>query len=110
MHYLYSSPIFILLICIIPVLKNEFSIRMGKNSVDPDQIRSYLIEIYSVFKKKRKKEENLGTAGQRLRFCLARTLLTLCVLMSSADNLYKQFGPRSRKTEHWAGPDLHPNC
>ena len=28
--------------------------------------------------------------------------LTLCLLVSSADNLCKQFGPRSGLTEHWA--------
>ena len=35
-------------------------------------------------------------------------LSSLCVLVSSADNLCKQFGPRSGPTN--VGPDLDPNC
>ena len=35
-------------------------------------------------------------------------LLTLYLLVSSADNFCKQFGPNQAR--HFVGPDLNPNC
>ena len=39
---------------------------------------------------------------------LSRGFQYLCLLLSSADNLWKQFGPRPGPTN--VGPDLDPNC
>ena len=50
---------------------------------------------------------NLGFQN-RLVFNWAMPSLTLCLLVSSADNLCKQFGPRSGRQN--VGPDLDQNC
>ena len=40
--------------------------------------------------------------------CKTDFSLTICLPEASADNFYKQFGPRSGPTN--MGPDLDPNC
>ena len=45
---------------------------------------------------------------KRTTSAVSQGAITLCLLVSSADNLCKQFGPRSGST--FFGPDLFPNC
>ena len=70
------------------------------SSLDPDQVPGSVRPALGPNCLERLSADN--TSRQRVERYLMIECLTLYPLVSSADNLCKQFGPRSGPTEHWA--------
>ena len=48
--------------------------------------------------------------NKKVKFLVHTRILRPDMYLSSADNLCKQFGPKSGTTKQNVRPDLHPNC